>query len=350
MRNEPERRGGSEEIDLVELLQGVWRQKYWALMVMVPVLAAGFAYAMLATPAYEAKLYVQSPSQNDIAQLNYGRGGDSGLSMLTVKDVYEAYIRALQSETVRNNFFRTVYLPSLSEEEKKSSRDGLYAEFGAVLKVALVTKDSPTRYVITASTESPQQAASWVVAYAEMASHNAKREVIKSSQSEMLVKASNLERQLVSAKASARKERKDQIAQLNEALTIAKSIGLEKPPLISGALSTEISAGMNGSLSYMRGSKALEAEIANLELRSSDDPFIKGLREKQEALVFYRNLNVDPAVVSVFQQDGVVEQPDRPVKPRKVLIGLLSIVVALGSGLVAALIREMWAKRERSLS
>ncbi|QYX47685.1 LPS O-antigen chain length determinant protein WzzB [Pseudomonas tussilaginis] len=350
MRNEPERRSGDDEIDLFELIEGVWRQKVWVLLVAAPIMAIGIAYAVLATPVYEAKLFVQPPSQNDIAQLNYGRGAETGLGTLAVKDVYDVYTKALLSEAVRNKFFRTVYLPTLNDEDRSGSRDALYSEFSKMLNVAQAAKDTPTRYVITANVESPQQAASWVTAYAEMAAERAKQEVLKSNRSEMLVKADNIEQQIAGSKASARKEREDLIAQLKEALVVAKSIGLEKPPLISGTLSIEVSAGMDGSLTYMRGSKALEAEIANLESRYSDDPFITGLRKKQELLTFYRNLKVDPSIIAVYQQDGVVEQPDKPIKPKKLIIVVLSAVAGLALGLVAALGRDVWVRRKRALA
>ncbi|MNJ14200.1 Chain length determinant protein [compost metagenome] len=345
MRNEPERRSGDDEIDLIELVQGVWRQKIWVLVVALPIIVLGVAYAKFASPIYEAKLYVQPPSQNDIAQLNYGRGGDSGLSMLTIKDVYEVYLRSLQSEAVRNTFFRTVYLPTLNEGERSGSRDALYSQFNGLLKVGVAGKDSPSRFVITANVEDPQQAAVWVTSYVELAASQAKREVLRGNRSEALVKADNLQQQIDSAQVTARKQRDDEIVQLKEALRVARTIGLEKPPIISDELSNEVTAGMSGTLTYMRGSKALEAEIANLESRVSDDPFIKGLRNKQERLVFYRNLKIEPSVISVYQQDGVVDQPDKPIKPRKALIVLASVVVGLGLGLVAALGRDVWVRR-----
>ncbi|MDY7074178.1 hypothetical protein PshuTeo2_43550 [Pseudomonas hunanensis] len=54
MRNERERLSGSDEIDLIELVQGVWRQKVWVVLVAVPVIALGLAYVMLVSPVYEA--------------------------------------------------------------------------------------------------------------------------------------------------------------------------------------------------------------------------------------------------------------------------------------------------------
>lgn len=348
MRNERERLNSSDEMDLVELVQGVWRQKIWVGLVAVPVIALGLAYVMLVSPVYEAKLYVQPPSQNEIAQLNYGRGGDTGLAPFTSKDVYEIYLKALQSEAVRNKFFRNVFLLTLTDKEKRGSRDALYGQYISMLKVSQAGKNMPNRYVITANLNDPRLAATWVSRYAEMAAERAKSELVDGSQSDISIMADNLEREIQAAQANAMKRRTDRIAQLSEALRVAKSIGLEKPPIITGTLATEVSAGMGGSLTYMRGTKALEAEIANLEARASDDPFISGLREKQEKLAFLRDFKIDRSSISMYQQDGGVEQPDEPIKPRKSVIMALFVVIGLILGGGVALLRSVWVKR-RSL-
>ncbi|MFV3288137.1 Wzz/FepE/Etk N-terminal domain-containing protein [Pseudomonas sp. NY11955] len=345
MLSEPQRFQRDDEIELFDLIQGIWRQKIWVGLVAAPIVAVGVAYALLTAPVYEAKLFVEPPTQNDIAQLNFGRGGDTGLAPITVKEVYDTHLRALQSEAVRSKFFRDVYLPSVSEERRRGSRDGLYSDFNKVLTVAPAGKVASTRYAVTAALSDPQQAAKWVVAFNELAAENAKQEVLQSSHSDMLMKADNLQNQINGAKGSARKEREDRITQLKEALAVAKSIGLEKPPLITESLSVQVSAAMGGSLTYMRGSKALEAEIATLEARASDEPFIPGLRSKQENVNFYRELKLDPSAVQVFEQDGAVELPDQPVKPKKSLIVLLSLVLGLGAGFLTAVVRDLWSRR-----
>lgn len=346
MRNERERHGSDDEIDLFDLAIGVWRQRYWVLLIAVPIICFGVLYAKLASPSYEAKLHIQPPSQNDIAQLNFGRGGVD-LPPLTVADVYSIYLRSLQSESVRNKFFKSVYLPSLSDQERAGSRDALYGRFNSALRVGPVSKETPLRYVVVATLEDPQQAAQWVSMYVELASDQAKREILRSARSDVSTKADNLEQQISAAIATARKQRDDQIVRLSEALVIARSIGLEKPPIISGNLSDEISAGVDGTLTYMRGTKALEAEIANLKSRESDDSFVEGLRGKQQMLQFYRNLSIDPSVVGVYQQDGGVEQPDKPVKPKRMLIVMMSLLVGVGLGVLVAMLREALVRRGR---
>lgn len=346
MRNERERLSGSDEIDLIELVQGVWRQKIWVGLVAVPVIALGLAYVMLVSPVYEAKLYIQPPSQSEIAQLNYGRGEGTGLAPLSAKDVYSIYLKSLQSEAVRDKFFRSAFLPMLTEEERGGSRDALYAQFNGMLKVAVASKDMPDRYVLTANLEDPRLAATWVSNYAELAAERAKNELLSGTRSDISIMADNLDQQIKAARATASNQRVDQIAQLKEALRVARSIGLEKPPIISETLSKEVSAGMSGALTYMRGTKALEAEIANLEARSSDDPFIRNLREKEEKLNFLRMLKVDPSLVAMYQQDGAVSQPDKPIKPRKAVIMLLSALVGVGLGVLVALGRDIWYRRK----
>lgn len=346
MRNEPERRG-DDEIDLFELLGGLWKQKLLIILTAAIVTGGAGAYALLATPIYEAKVVVQPPSQSNISQLNYGRGGDSGLAMLSVKDVYDVYLRNLQSESLKREFFRKVYLPSLPEEQRKGSQDDLYGRMNGVLTVAVTSKETPNRYYVMANLPVAEQAAKWVVQYVQMAGEHAKREVIRDARGDAMIKANNLEQQIGAARESARDQRDDRIIQLMEALKVAESIGLEKPPIISNNLSREVSAGMDGSLTYMRGSRALRAEIENLRSRTSDDPFIDNLRLRQQAIAFYRSLEVDPEVVEVYRQDGVIDSPDKPVKPKKVMIALLGVVAGLILGLTLAVFRYVWLSPSR---
>ncbi len=343
MQNRYEGLGGGE-VSLFELIQGAWGQKVWMAAVAFFVMVAGFAYVLVAKPVYEAKLYVQPPAQTDIAQLNNGRGGETGLGVWQVKDVYEIFLRSLQSEAVRNQFFRTVYLPSLPEDRRNNSWDLLYGDYARDVSVAAAAKDSPSRFVIKVDVGNPEQAVQWAARYVELAAARAKQEVLKNNQSDMLVKADNIKRQIARARATARKEREDTIVRLKEALVVAKAIGLKKPPLISGALSAEVSAGMAGSLSYMRGSEALETEIANLEARTSDDPFISGLRRMQQSMEQYRTLQVGADVISVYQQDGVVDQPETPIRPKKLLVLVLTALFAVVLAGFVGVARGYWLR------
>lgn len=128
---------------------------------------------------------------------------------------------------------------------------------------------------------------------------------------------------------------------------VAEAVGLEKSPVISGQVVEQLSAFMDGSLMYMRGSKALKAEIQALESRVSDDPFIPTLRTLQEQQRLFNSLSINPEKVAVFRQDGVVETPDTPVRPKKALVMAIGLVLGGMLGIFLALIRVLFQRHER---
>lgn len=329
----------AEEIDLLELIQALWVQKFLIIGVTLLVTLAGGAYAFLSKPVYEARVYLQPPTFNGIAEFNYGRTKEAELSPFTVKDVYDVFARNLQSESLRRKFFEGVYLPSLDESQRKGSRDSLYADFSKTLVIEAPTRDAVDRYSVTVQSTDPVQAAEWVKNYATRAGAAAEKEMIRNVTREAEVRARNLGQQITTLQENGKKTLEDSTVQLREALRIAEAIGLENPPIISGDVSSEVSASMNGQLTYMRGAKALRAEIKNLEVRKSNDPFIDKLRTLQIKQSFYQDLSVSPDTVAVYRQDGSIEQPDKPIKPKKALILIIALLLGGALGVIAATVR-----------
>ncbi|MFC6570693.1 hypothetical protein ACFQDJ_03405 [Pseudomonas brassicacearum] len=169
---------------------------------------------------------------------------------------------------------------------------------------------------MTVQSNDPAQATEWAKAYVQRASVAAESELIKNVTTEASVRARNLEQRIVSLRETAQRVREDRIQQLREALQIAKAIGLTTP-VVNSTAAVDITVDTGNKLDYQRGSKALAAEVEALESRSSDDAFIGDLRSLQMRYGFYRKLNVDPETISVYRQDGVVEIPESPIKPRK---------------------------------
>lgn len=330
----------NDEIDLFVLIKALWVQKWIVVGVTVLVSLAAIVYAYTAKPVYEAKIYMLPPTQNDIADFNYGRALNSDLPPYSVKDVYDVFARNLFSESLRQSFFDDVYLPSLPEDVRKGSHDRLYQGFAKQLIISARGKDSPDRYSIAVQSYKPSEAGNWVRAYVRNASAAAKNEMIKNVVREAQVRARNLDQQISGLRESASREREDRIKILSEALVIAKAIGLNKPIIISGKTPGELSMGVDGQTLYMRGSDALQAEIHSLESRDSDDPFIQNLRVLQVKYSFLKNLTLDPSSVSVYRQDGAVDDPDSPIKPDKLSILIKGIFLGVFLGLVLALSRH----------
>lgn len=327
-----------DEIDLIELVRGLWAQKWLILGITLLVTVGAGLYAFLSKPVYEAKLFIMPPTQNDIAELNYGRGKSTELNIYSIKYVYDVFARNLQGESLRQKFFNEVYLPSLSEAERKSTLDRLYERFSRELVIRGPGKGTPDRFSITVQGVDPVRTTEWARNYVQRASEAAESELIKNVTAEASVRARNLEQRIVSLRENAQRVREDRIQQLREALKIAESIGLTSPAINSTA-AVDITVETGNKMDYQRGSKALAAEINALESRSSDDAFIKDLRSLQMRYNFYRKLNIDPEGLSVYRQDGSVEVPQSPIKPNKVLIVILGFIAGLVLGGLIAFFR-----------
>lgn len=171
--------------------------------------------------------------------------------------------------------------------------------------------------------------------------------MLQNTERELAMQARNVMQEIESARDSAKARRNDRAKQLQEALTVAEAIGLDNPPVITGRGSneSELSAFMDGSLMYMRGAKALRAEMQVLLARTSDDPFVPELRNLEKQYQLFAGVSVDRDKVAVFRQDGEVDVPDSPIKPKKSLIVALGMVLGGICGVFIALIRLMLIKR-----
>ncbi len=313
------------EIDVLELIRGIWSRKWLVISgtALGAVLAA--AYAFFSEPVYESRVAVLPPSLSDVAGFNIVRGKDSGLPPFTVSQVYSVFIRNLQSEGTQRRFFREIYLPSLQQSE--GSMDVLYRAFSEDLRIVPPTKELPERYTVVLSRHDPQEAAKWAKQYIDLAAQRSMDEMRGNAQRELEVKGRNIQQQIDTLRQVVKERRTDRIARLKEALQVAEAVGVEKPPLIGPQVDQQLSAIMEGSLMYMRGTKALRAEIKALEARTSDDPFIPALRGLQEQLALYENEKLNFDRVAVFRQDGAVEASDDPIKPRKFLILVVGVIL-----------------------
>ena len=84
---------------------------------------------------------------------------------------------------------------------------------------------------------------------------------------------------------------------------------------------------------YYRGFRALNAEIAILKNRKSDDPFIIGLRDLQENLALLRSIKIEDEGLHAVSIDQAAYPPKNRIKPNRRLIVSLGTVVGLFLGI-----------------
>lgn len=336
-----------DEIDLVELAKALWSQKLIVLAVTIACAAITLAYALLSTPVYEAKATVLPPLLSDIAAYNAGRtessSSQSQLKPFTTEEVYSVFTRNLKSLSLRREFFREVYIPHLPENERSGPQDQLWIRFNKVVSINAPDQLRTDLIEVSIQQSAPDVAAAWANELISRAARASERDMQLNVSSELDTRIRSIERRIASLRSTAQQRREDRIAILKEALVVAKAVGMDAPQVTSGRTSSseELSEFIDGSLTYMRGAKAIEAEMRVLQERQSDDPFISELRSSQEQLSFLKTIEVQPDNVSVFTLDSAADVPETPIKPRKTLIVALGLLLGGMLGVFVALVRVM---------
>lgn len=335
----------TDEIDLVELFQNLWQQKLLIIAFTVVATAAAAAYAYLSPPVYEARASVLPPRLSDISGYNLGRM-EAKLDQFTVPTIYSVFKTNLLSGSLKHTFFRDVYLPSLSLNERGEAQDKLWGEFNEILIVkAPDIKSKPDLYDVMVEHNSPGLAAEWANLYVNMAAKKTEQDMQDNVLTEIATKTQVIERQINALRITAQKRREDRIVRLRDALVVAEAVNLDGPSVITSS-DGDLSPFVDGNLMYMRGAKAIRAELAVLEKRENDDPFISELRNLENQLSFLKEIDVNPDDVSVFTLDSSAVVPETPVKPRKVMILLFGVILGGVLGVFAALVRSTVKKRK----
>ncbi len=332
----------SSDIDLLGLARSLWAQKLLIAFVTLVVAIGAASYAFLSPPIYQAKSSLLPPKISDIAGYNLGRK-EANLPSVGVADVYGVFTRILFSETLRRKFFREVYLPSLPGDTPVNAQEYLWDAFNRTLTVREPdARSKPGNFEVSVVHKDPQLAAEWTNLFVRSAAVLASADMQRNMLSEIDTRAQAIQRRIDVLRATALKQREDRIARLQEALKVAEAVGKNAPEVTEGRISSdgELSSFVDGSLMYMRGAKAIRAELEVLQARKSDDPFITELRDLQSQFEFLSGIGLESDKFAVFTLDSVAEAPEAPIKPKKAFIVALGIVLGGMLGVFIALLRS----------
>lgn len=329
-----------DAIDLLTLARSLWKQKWLILFVTLISFLAGVTYLYFAKPVYELNAHISAPYAIDIDALNYGASFPKKLiKPFDVISVYTIFSSALLSEVTSHKFFNKVYLPSLSITPKNKVQEGvLYNQFKRSITIKEVPKSNPQQYIIKARGHEASMLAGWVSQYINMANSDATKGIINmiSRRQQNILK--ELQQRIDSARETARERTSDRLVRVKEALKIAQAAGLSNHlPILVGNVTDDME---KPDLMYGRGSKALLAEIDNLNNRESETAFSPKLRQAMTYYDMYKNIKISPKDFRMFRLDANLEEPALSVSPRKDLVLWVSIIIGLMGGIFIGMIRN----------
>lgn len=417
----PIQQAPSDEIDLAALFRALWQQKLLIALVTVLVGVMAAAYAFLATPEYQVQSVLRPAAIKDLDALN--RTGVYELtpkqSMQRVGASLESYDSRLEFLRANQGLFEALRQPSRSLEQtfesfnqqafkmlqpdpKKtyslSTYVGLQLNYPEdVDGVALV--NGLVEYALQSERERIAADLQTLIQNRlsqlelEMAAARANYEVSKEAKIAKLLEADSLKRadlqdELKALRQQLKTRRDNRVTELDEAVRIAKALGISKPTTPSSlgegervaqgnVIRTEVN---NQQIPlYFMGSEALEAErnallqrrsddftepriaqiakelqlLANnrqievLNKRENEDLFLKDLASWREEAARLRSLDVDVSTLKLVTIDQLAMQPITPIKPKKALILALGLVLGGMLGLFIALLRNMLRRPTR---
>lgn len=224
-------------------------------------------------------------------------------------------------------------------KNKKLSHSALFEQFESqlIIKQGLPLEDA--KYTLTIKNSVSSKAAEWVEAYISLVNERTVSDVLQIIHGQNNNLINDLKLKIALSRKIAQERRQDQLIQLQEDYNIANAIGL-KNPFFSQERDYSLQA--NSSVPrYLRGTKALKTQINILSGRKSDDPFSAELRDAQQELAFYKNINIDTKNTAVFRLDGSVKLSDRLVSPKKRVIIIASMMLGLLFGVSLVIIRNI---------
>ncbi len=403
------------EVDLIAIFQAIWKQKLIiiASMAVCGLLALIYAYAV--TPEYRVTSVLRPAAINELDALN--RSGVYTLppseALLKVGASLESYDSRLGFFRENQELFSQFKQPgrTLEQSFEEFNRDSLRlmqpdpksaGSLSAFISLELNYPEGVDGVQIlngfvdyAISAERDQIAADLKVIVnnrltelkgkinaARSSYENDKEARIASLEEANALKRAQLQDELKALRQQLKVQRTDRMAQLGEAIGIARSLGIQKPTTPS-ALGDSARSGdasiMRTEITnqqiplYFMGVEALEAERAALQQRKTDDfteariaqiarelqllqsnrevevlknrqnedVFLQGVEPLRAEVVRLSNLsNLDFTNLKLVSIDRKALVPMAPVKPRKALILLLGLVLGGMLGVLIALVRH----------
>lgn len=414
----------STEIDLAFLFESLRQQWKFIVAIAAIVFFVATLYAVLATPVYQVKNVLRLADRKDLDRLNlldlYTLERDTALRQ--IGNELESYNTRLEFFRLHPDLFQPLQKPGRSLEQ---SFEVFNEDAFAVTRSESMLKDGQqgSRYVEIAMDYSPDLDGPLVlnslVAYVleqeqtrvktdvlALADNRIERlerqlntalvgykaaieaEVAQLREQDLLLK-NQLEDELQALRLTLKNQRMNRLASLEEAIYIAKKLGIHNPTtlsslsheqmqkLSSNVIRTEINNQKQEPL-YFMGTKALNAEKEVLLSRESDDfvePRIAQIYKELELLKNNRRiemllsrdneklfleqhaqirsdiarlkeLKADLGDLRLVRLDQQAIEPLRPIKPKRVLIILAGAVLGLLLGVCVAIVRTTIRPRQ----
>ena len=347
----------ADEIDLFDLIDAVWKKRFFLATWTTVITAAAVAVALMLPRFYTAEATFYPPKDSDVKPLCI-----TGVYSISQDDAYRNLISFLQMKDTRREVFDEYFHDFKDDASKRAA----FLRFCNAVKLEkskpdkkTLVKTTPT--LLSYSSKIPENAATVVNALIEKGKDASKKYIIADRSVKLNFKIEQLVLKLELLKTRTKAELEDSIATYEEAITIAEKLGIQYPlefkiqklSKVSLSAKSNMNADIQGKATelYMRGTNALRAELDALcRRRDNIDPFVPGLRKLQAQIEELKKIEERPvafAPLSLLVKAGI---PSISSKPNRKLIVLSGLMLALITGFGIVLLRYFMGLHNGELS
>jgi chain length determinant protein (polysaccharide antigen chain regulator) len=341
----------TDEIDLRASFNSLVARKFLIAGLTGFVTVLAILYALNLAPTYQVTSTFTSPNEGSIISIN-----KLGMTEETKNSVFSSFLTRLSSKDLQRELFvEGDYVTKFNADNAPiDDFDNFITDTINSVKVQppnLNKKDmdlgllTELPYSVSMQGNSPEAISAYLNSLVALANSKTINALIKLNE----LKISNrlqevsLDRKLLILKAEA--ERLNDIEKLNEAVVIARSLGIIENnfKLIKGdGASSDLTNAIGESKDlpdwYLYGEKALLQRVDLLQNRTSDEPFILELGALDIEKIKLESSVVAMNGVSAMQISQVAIIPKNPIKPNKRLIVLLAFIGSFMMSILLALI------------
>lgn len=336
-----------DEINLFDLWRVLVRQ--WKLIGAITILSflGAVLYVLLATPVYEAQAVVRQPESKYVAAVNI-----PGISEITSIDIFASFTGNLKSSTLLQQFFAenpqfSVLYQQFPDQTPQFLRNNLP-------KIKVGTKNEAGFLFLSLQGHDSKLIADWLNGFILLVDKITLDDFVLGVEKSLANRKKVIETQIQIGQNIAVQRRLDRIALLEEQIGIALTAKIFERNVSSYATVESQRVGetlvtAQESL-YMRGVKELTAEKEVLEKRKNDDPFIVEFRNREESLAKLaaglQQLHAARAIAHAVTVDQLAIETRNPVKPSRILVLVLSVVLGGMTGVFAAFVINFVQKQK----
>ena len=326
-----------DEIDLFELVETLWKEKFTLIGVTAFSMIVGVAYAFLAIPTYEVQQRLLEPKIGQVVELNKFAGAPAA------NQIFERMQQIATSQEFKQELLGLpVYEAIFESEQTLQQRLRVLDE---LLKIGLPAKASKD-VTVTINYNDPGVAAKLLSATVDMLAIKTRDSVKEDIELSSSASIEQAKEKMQAIKAKYGSDLEAEIARLKEALGVASAANIIEPAQSSELLREPSGSGQVTIVNEMRGlyrlgTRLLEAELSALKARKLENELlIPGLSRLQLTIEELSAININYDLVSPFWSRDEVLIPERPIKPKKALIVALATILGGMLSVVFVLIRQ----------